>query len=171
MPDRAQVVSDDVLSPYLSDAALFFALPAYADLVETAASAEMEWLQAKSAGQIDESKRLLGAYQASLVPRPCRLSGTLLECARAPGGHKAREADLYVRIRLSEPSATYRDRLYECHYTASPSNADALATIKELSERKTGEEVALCGWLERSFCIPGFYLARARVFRGTESAR
>jgi hypothetical protein len=164
MPGRAPVVFDDVDVPFLEDVAVYRALPVYAELADAAVRAEMEWLKARTEGAVG-SKQLLDAYTASLVPRRCRLSGTLLARTRAPGGHKAHEADLYVRIRLATSSFTYRDRIYECHYTAGSSEA-ALATIQDLSEAKISEDVNLFGWLERSFSVPGFYLARARLYRG-----
>lgn len=169
MLGRASIVSDDAETPYLTDAALYHALPTYVDLVDAAVSAEMDWLHAKSQGESVVSKRLLEAYTSSLAPRRCRLFGTLLACSRLPGGDRAREADLYVKIRLHAPSITYRDRIYECHYPASPSIEGAPATIRELGEGKIGEDVRLVGWLERSFCVPGFYLARARRYRGPAS--
>lgn len=166
MLGRNPIISQDADTPYLMDAALYYGLPIYADLVDAAASAEMAWLNAKSAGEPTGAERLLEAYSTSLAPRRCRISGTLLARSGLPGGHRARQADLYVKIRLAEPSRTYRDRIYECHYAASPLSEGAQATIRDLAEAKLGEDLHLFCWLERSFCIPGFYLARARKYQG-----
>lgn len=165
MQGSASVVHEDADDSYLADAALYYALPAYADLVDIAASAEMKWLNAKATGSGADSKQLLEAYTASLAPRRCRLFGTLLVCAQVSGGHSAHVGDLYVKIRLSAPSATYRDRIYECHYCWS-SVEWAPNMIRDLSETKIGDDIHLLGRLERSFAVPGFYLARARLYRG-----
>lgn len=167
MSARNLIVSEDVEAPYLVDPALYEALPVYTDLVDGAVAAEMEWLNAKAAGQDSGPRNLLDAYTARLVSRQCRLSGTLLARSGPPGGHRARAMDLYVKIRLAAPSSAYRDRIYECHYAASPSIEGSDDTIKDLTEAKIGEEVHLVGWLDRSFCVPGFYLARPRLYRGS----
>lgn len=165
---RNRIVSGVSDTPYLIDPGLYETLPVYTDLVDDAVVAELEWLNARSAGEVGALKGLLEAYTTSLAPRRCRLSGTLLACSGSPGGKRAGAAELYVRIRLASASATYRDRLYESVYVASPSIEGADATIRDLSEAKIGEEVHLVGWLDRSFCVPGFYLARPRVYRGLQ---
>lgn len=166
MLDLASPVSDDPDARYLTDPTFFHALPVFSDLVEAAVSAETDWLTAKSTGRAVVSRELLEAYTASLVPRRCRLLGKLLACSRLSGGHAAEDIAIYVRIRLSSPSLVYRDQLYECHYAASRSIEGASETVRELLGAKIGDDVRLFGWLERSFCVPGFYLARARVFQG-----
>lgn len=165
MQANAADVREEADDSYLADAALYYSLPAYVDLVDGAASAEMNWLNAKATASGVDSKRLLDLYRAWLAPRRCRLFGTLLARDQMSRGHAAHELDLYVKIRLSVASATYRDRIYECHYGGS-SVEGALATIRDFSETKVGEDIHLFGRLERSFAVPGFYLARARLYRG-----
>lgn len=169
MLDRASLVADDPDARYLVDATLYHSLPAYSDLVDAAVSAEMDWLTAKSAGQAVVSRQLLEAYTASLVPRRCRLFGKLLACSHLPNRPQSEGLAIYVRIRLAARSLTYRDQIYECHYAAPHPAEGASAIGRDLLDAKIGDDVRLFGWLERSFCVPGFYLARARMYQGPHS--
>jgi hypothetical protein len=169
MPSRALAILDDPDAPYLTDAALYYALPAFDALADAAAAAEREWLNARQA-EGDAPQDLLDAYKASLVRRRCRLSGTLLERARPADANRGQEADLYIKIRLPAASETFRDRLYECRYTAAHPQDSAHATIADLSRAEVGGEISLFGKLARHFGVPGFFLAEARLYLGEKRA-
>ena len=166
MSRRALILSNYTDAPYLEDANLYYALPAYADLADAAAAAEDEWLKAKRSLQETATEGLLNTYKASLSQRRCRLFGTLLARKLLPSANKAYEADLYVKIRLAARSETYKDRIYECRYTAAHPEDLTLSTITDFANAEIGEDVRLFGRLSRDFGVPGFYLARARLFRG-----